>query len=88
MSRNLGLLLRLVGPLIQLLALMVYLEYRGRGARFLGAPVETLCLIGIGLGLILVVLGLILSMRRGQRRRRPPSLELRLGSDKNREDAT
>lgn len=79
MSRNLGLLLRLIGPLIEILALMTYLEYRGRGVRFLGASVEMLCFIAIGLGLCFVLVGLALSNRRP--RKRPPSFRLDLGSE-------
>ncbi len=80
MSRNLGLLLRLVGPLIEIVALMAYLQNRGRDVRILGVPVETLCFVGIGLGLCLVIAGLGLSYRRPRPRKRP-SFDLDLGME-------
>lgn len=85
MSRSLGLVLRLVGPLIQFLALFAYLEYRGRGARLLGVPVESLCFTAIGLGLLLVLAGLALSYHRPRPRSRARTFDLDLGPDEPRD---
>lgn len=63
-SRRMGLLLRLMGPLIEVVCVAALLRWGGQGVTVLGRPVEPLLYGGLGLGLALVVVGLILSTRR------------------------
>jgi hypothetical protein len=63
MHPGIGTTLRLLGPFIQVLCIIGVLQVRGRGYRVLGQPLETLFYAGIGLGLIFVLVGLVLSRR-------------------------
>jgi hypothetical protein len=76
---QLGLLFRLLGPLVELLSVLGLVQYRGQDVRYAGVPIQSLCWAGFGLGLILVVLGLGLTAFRPKARRRPPSFRLDLG---------
>lgn len=85
MRRELGLLLRMLGPFIEILAVLAYIQYGGRTIPGLGVPVRLACFAAMGLGLALVVLGLALSfggMRRGHRRESTRrGFDLNLGAD-------
>jgi hypothetical protein len=63
MHPGFGTTLRLLGPLIQVLCIIGVLQVRGRGDRVLGQPLENLFYAGIGLGLVCVLVGLVLSRR-------------------------
>lgn len=63
MKPQTGLLLRLIGPLIEVLCIIGFLSYRGRNVRLAGQPVELLFLIGFLGGMILVILGLTMVRR-------------------------
>ena len=65
-----GLLLRMLGPLIEILCLYGLISTRGQGRTLAGLPVDYLFYAGLALGLGLVVAGLTL-VRRVQPSRRP-----------------
>lgn len=66
--RPLGFALRLLGPLLEGCCLLMLLNVRGQGRMLLGVALETWLYLGLGFGLVMVVVGLVLS---GSRRRRP-----------------
>jgi hypothetical protein len=66
-----ALVLRMVGPLIELACLYGLFAHRGRGERIAGVPVETLCYLGLAVGFLIVLAGLTL-VRRVQPTKRPP----------------
>lgn len=77
-----GILLRLLGPLIEIVAVLGFVQYRGRGVRVGGIPLETLCWAGFGLGLVCVASGLYLTALRPRRPRRSSGrFDLDLGPD-------
>jgi hypothetical protein len=55
MTARTGLTLRLVGPLIEVVCLILLLKVRDQGRQFLGLPVEYPLYAGLALGLILVI---------------------------------
>jgi hypothetical protein len=61
--RGIGLILRLVGPLLEVGCLWGMLQVRGRGYRVLGLDAETWCWAGIIICLGLVIAGNIMSRR-------------------------
>jgi hypothetical protein len=66
-----GLVLRLLGPLIQLACMAGLARYWRRGATLFGQPVEHYFLAGFFIGLCLVIVGIALT-RRVRPTRRPP----------------
>jgi hypothetical protein len=76
-----GIILRLLGPLIEIVSVIGFVQFRGRDARVGGVPVESLCFAGFGLGLVLVVAGLSLTAFRPRRRKTRPRFTLDLGPD-------
>jgi len=70
MRPGLGSILRLVGPLIEVVCILTLFQVRGRGLRALGLPVEGLLYTGIAVGVVLVIAGIILSRRSRQSRDR------------------
>jgi hypothetical protein len=66
-----GLMLRMLGPVVEIIGIILFLGGRGRRANVLGLPQGVLGLVLIGVGLVMVVVGLGLSM--GRRRRREPT---------------
>ena len=84
MRRELGLLLRMFGPFIEILAVLAYIQYGGRTIPGLGVPVRIVCFAAMGLGLVMVLLGLALSFlgtRRGRRESAHRGFDLNLGAD-------
>lgn len=65
-AQQIGLVLRLLGPLIELICAIVYFQFRFRDHRgeFLGWPVEKWCFAGVGVGLAVWVTGWILLTRK------------------------
>jgi hypothetical protein len=63
MNPQTGLVLRLVGPLIQIVCAAIWMRTRDLGYRFVDVRLETILMIGFGLGLGMVVAGLFLSRR-------------------------
>jgi ABC-type proline/glycine betaine transport system permease subunit len=63
MRPGLGTILRLVGPLIQVVCVIAMLQVRGLGYRVLGQPAETVCWGGFAAGAVLVLVGIVLSRR-------------------------
>ncbi|HEU5118993.1 MAG TPA: hypothetical protein VFT74_20550 [Isosphaeraceae bacterium] len=65
-AQQIGLILRLLGPLIELVCAIVYFQfrYRNRSGEFLGWPVEKWCFVGVGIGLAVWVTGWVLLTRR------------------------
>lgn len=72
MKPETGLLLRMVGPLIEVICVALLLRYRGQGLRVLGLPMEQILFAGLFLGLALVIAGLTLVRRPPPRKNRPP----------------
>ena len=73
MRREIGLILRMTGPFIEILAVLTYIQYGSRTVPGLGLPVRLVCFGAMGLGLALVVIGLALSFGgRSRRERRDP----------------
>ncbi|CAN5795128.1 hypothetical protein BH23PLA1_BH23PLA1_12400 [soil metagenome] len=70
MSPWIGLVLRLLGPALQLACIALLFQVRGQERTILGVPLEWFCYTGLVLGVILVVLGLGISLP-GTRSRRP-----------------
>jgi hypothetical protein len=58
MSQRTGLILRLLGPLIEVVCLILLIRDRDRGRTILGVPVEYPLYVGLGVGFALVVVGL------------------------------
>jgi hypothetical protein len=58
MSARTGVILRLLGPLIEVGCLIVLLRVRDQGRQVFGLPVEYPLYAGLALGLTLVVVGL------------------------------
>ncbi len=71
MNARTGMILRLVGPLIEVGCLIVLLQVRDRGRSVAGVPVEYPLYAGLALGFALVVAGLTL-VRPAPRRPRDP----------------
>jgi len=63
MRPGLGTILRLVGPLLQVLCVFGVLRVRGRGLSALGYPAEYPFYAGFAAGFVLVGIGLVLSRR-------------------------
>lgn len=63
MNPQTGLVLRLVGPLIQIVCAAIWIRTRDLGYRIADVRLETILMIGFGLGLGMVVAGLFLSRR-------------------------
>ena len=63
---QIGLILRLLGPLIELICAIIYFQYRyrERTGDFLGWPVEKWCFVGVGVGLAVWLTGWVLLMRK------------------------
>lgn len=71
MKPETGLLLRLVGPLIEVVCVALLLRYRGQGRQVLGLPLEQVLMAGLLIGLALVIAGLTLVRRPPPSRRKP-----------------
>lgn len=73
-----GLILRLVGPLIQVASLVLLFGVARPGQTLAGRPVRDWFYGAFGVGLVLVVVGLLLSLGRGtgKPRSRAPGDEL------------
>jgi hypothetical protein len=71
MNPRTGVTLRLLGPLIEVVCLILLLRWRDQGRQVLGFPVEYPLYAGLALGLALVLVGLALS-RPAPRRPRDP----------------
>jgi hypothetical protein len=65
-----GLLLRMLGPLIEILCVAGLLSTRGQGRTIAGMPLDYLFYAGLALGLGMVIAGLTL-VRRPRRVERP-----------------
>ncbi|WP_435007551.1 hypothetical protein P12x_004820 [Tundrisphaera lichenicola] len=71
MNPRTGLLLRLLGPLIEIICLILLMRVRDQGRTVLGIPAEYPLYAGLALGLALVIVGLTFS-RPATRRPRDP----------------
>ena len=58
MTARTGVTLRLLGPLIEVVCLILLLRVRDQGRQILGLPVEYPLYAGLALGLTLVIVGL------------------------------
>ena len=63
MNPQTGLVLRLVGPLVQIVCAAIWMRTRDLGYRVADVRLETILMIGFGLGLGMVIAGLFLSRR-------------------------
>jgi hypothetical protein len=66
MNPQTGLVLRLVGPLLQIVCAGIWMRTRDLGYRVADVRLETILMTGFGLGLGMVVAGLFLSRRPGK----------------------
>ena len=71
MKPQTGLVLRLLGPLIEIACAAVLMKTWGQRRTVLGMPIEPLLMTGFALGLGLVIAGLTM-VKRTQPARRPP----------------
>jgi len=62
-SRETGLLLRMLGPLIEVICLVLLFSFPGEGRRIAGLPLRPFLYGGIALGVVLVIAGLTLARR-------------------------
>ncbi len=69
MKPNTGAVLRVIGPIIEILSLMTLLRNRGQDVRIVGVPIEQICYVGVIAGFTLVIVGLFLSQFRRERDR-------------------
>ena len=63
MKPQTGILLRMVGILIEIVCASIFARNRGEGRSVAGDPLETLLMIGVGVGLMMVVAGLTMVRR-------------------------
>ena len=61
MTARTAVILRLLGPLIEVVCLIVLLKVRDQGWLILGMPIEYPLYVGLAVGFALVVIGLIFS---------------------------
>jgi hypothetical protein len=62
-SRETGLLLRVLGPLIEVICLVLLFSFPGEGREIAGLPLRPFLYGGIAVGLVLVIAGLTLTRR-------------------------
>jgi len=62
-SRETGLLMRMIGPLIEVVCLVLLFSFPGEGQRVAGLPLRPILYGGIACGLVLVIAGLTLVRR-------------------------
>ncbi len=74
--QQIGLTLRLLGPLIEILGLMLFLDDPENRKSYLGLPIRQIGLFGLVLGLVFVLAGLWLTRR--SKRSRAANLELEI----------
>ena len=67
---GLGLILRLLGPLVEGGCVLGLLNHARQGRTILGVAVEPILYAGLGLGVVLVMVGLFLSPQAGPTPRR------------------
>jgi hypothetical protein len=79
-ARQVGLLMRMTGLMMEIASVVAFLRFRGREARVIGLSVDTLCYIGLGLGLVLWIAGMGLFYR-PRARPKPSRFGLSLGGD-------
>jgi hypothetical protein len=72
-TARIGLVLRLIGPVLEIACIGLLLGNFGRGRSVFGQPIEPLLYLGVALGLAMVALGLGLSSHRPGRRPRHSS---------------
>lgn len=66
---RIGLVFRLLGPLIECVCLIVLMRFGNRGNTLLGLPIEPLLYVGLACGFVLVIVGLFLSRSAARHRR-------------------
>lgn len=69
MKLDKGSILRLLGPLVEIVSIMAMLRFRGQDVTILGVPVEQLCYLGVMSGFAMVVTGLVISQYNRERKR-------------------
>ncbi len=67
MIRTYGAILRLVGPLIQIVCLLILMRMGSDNPSYLGVPLRSILLSGIGVGLVCVIAGIVMTQQ-GRRR--------------------
>ena len=70
MKPDAGMVLRVLGPLVEVVCIITLLRIRGRSVTILGVSVEQVCYLGVIAGLTMVVAGLFLSQFRRERNKR------------------
>lgn len=69
MKPQTGMVLRLVGPLIEIVCAAILMKTWGEGRTVLGFRLESLLMAGFGLGLAMVIAGLTMVKRTAKVRR-------------------
>lgn len=72
---QIGLALRLLGPLIQIVGIWIFLNSPDPRALVAGVPARWVALGALGVGLVMVAIGLVLSHRRRRPKLRVESTE-------------
>jgi len=81
MKPQTGLLLRMLGPLIQLICASILLKSWGERRTFAGIKLESLVMFGLYVGLMMVVAGITLA-RKPTRKAKSSALDLDLDRDR------
>ena len=84
MKPQTGILLRLLGFLVEISCAAILMKTRGAESKVAGMPLETLLYVGFAIGLMMVIAGLTLVPKKS-RKGRPsiPDLDLGAGRDPN-----
>ncbi len=74
MKPQTAILLRVIGPVIEIVCAVAWIKTRGQDYRVAGVRLETFLMTGFGLGLGMVVAGLVMARRPGSKSKRsvPP----------------
>ena len=81
MKPQTGILLRMLGPLVQLICAAILMKTWGDGRTFLGITLESLLMLGFFVGLLMVVAGLTM-VRKPGRPAKPSALDIDLDRDR------
>jgi hypothetical protein len=82
MKPQTGIVLRLLGPLIEVVCAAIMIKTWGQGKTVLGMQLDSLLMAGFFVGLLMVVAGLTMVKKPGGRAKPPADLDLNLDRDR------